>query len=239
MRGERSARLECRRSGDEIWRTCTRSILLIVNRDIPSATVARLPIYLRSLGDLGASEGTCSSDRLAEIAGVNPAQVRKDLSHLGTRGTRGVGYKVAELLVELRAALGLTQGYAVAVVGAGNLGTALANYKGFEPWGFQLSAVFDSEKSKIGDPGDGLVVEDIEDLDRIVKERRIVIGIVATPTEAAQDVADRLVAAGIKSILNLAPAVLRVPEDVEVRRVDLSTELQILTFHLSKTELVS
>jgi redox-sensing transcriptional repressor len=209
-----------------------------VNREIPSATVARLPVYLRSLNDLGPDEPTCSSDRLAEIAGVNPAQVRKDLSYLGTHGTRGVGYKVADLLVQLREALGLTHGYAVAIVGAGNLGSALSNYRGFEPWGFQLAAVIDIDEAKIGQPVDGLVVEDLADLDDIVAERRIVIGIVATPTEAAQQVADRLVAAGIKSILNFAAAVLRVPEDVEVRRVDLSTELQILTFHLSKTELV-
>ena len=141
--------------------------------------------------------------------------------------------------MQLREALGLTHGYAVAVVGAGNLGTALSNYRGFEPWGFQLAAVFDADQDKIGAPVDGLVVEDIENLAAIVAERRIAIGIVATPTEAAQDVADRLVAAGIKSILNFAPAVLRVPEGVEVRRVDLSTELQILTFHLSKIDLVS
>lgn len=210
-----------------------------MNRDIPAATVARLPVYLRSLGDLGPAEPTCSSDRLAEIAGVNPAQVRKDLSYLGSHGTRGVGYKVADLLKQLREALGLTHGYAVAIVGAGNLGTALSNYRGFEPWGFDLAAVFDADRSKIGRPVDGLIVEDIETLAEVVAERGIVIGIVATPTESAQDVADRLVAAGVKSILNFAPAVLRVPEGVEVRRVDLSTELQILTFHLTNTELVS
>ncbi len=201
--------------------------------------MARLPVYLRALGDLSPKEPTCSSDRLAEIAGVNPAQVRKDLSYLGTHGTRGVGYKVADLLVELREALGLTHGYAVAIVGVGNLGTALSNYRGFEPWGFRLAAVFDVDEAKVGTPLAGLVVEDLADLADIVTDRGIAIGIVATPTGAAQDVADRLVAAGIKSILNFAPAVLRVPEGVEVRRVDLSTELQILTFHLSKTELVS
>lgn len=210
-----------------------------MNRDIPAATVARLPVYLRSLGDLAATDTTCSSERLAEIAGVNPAQVRKDLSHLGTHGTRGVGYNIADLLGQLRMALGLTHGYNVAIVGAGNLGTALSNYRGFEAWGFHLAAVFDADPEKIGTPVDGLVVEDIGSLDEIVGEREIVIGIVATPTESAQDVADRLVAAGVKSILNFAPAVLRVPEGVSVRRVDLSTELQILTFHLSNAELTA
>lgn len=209
-----------------------------VNRDIPAATVARLPVYLRSLGDLAPTETTCSSDRLAEIAGVNPAQVRKDLSYLGSHGTRGVGYNIADLLGQLRAALGLTHGYQVAIVGAGNLGTALSNYHGFEAWGFQLAAVLDADPDKIGTPVDGLVVEDIETLPEVVAERRIVIGIVATPAEAAQGVADRLVDAGIKSILNFAPAVLRVPEGVVVRRVDLSTELQILTFHLANAELI-
>ena len=209
-----------------------------MNRDIPAATVARLPVYLRSLGDLAPTEATCSSDRLAEIAGVNPAQVRKDLSYLGTQGTRGVGYNVADLLGQLRAALGLTHGYQVAIIGAGNLGTALSNYHGFEAWGFQLAAVFDTDPQKIGTRVDGLDVEDIATLADVVAERGIVIGIVATPAESAQDVADRLVEAGVKSILNFAPAVLRVPEGVAVRRVDLSTELQILTFHLSNTELV-
>ncbi len=209
-----------------------------MNRDIPAATVARLPVYLRSLADLAPTETTCSSERLAEIAGVNPAQVRKDLSHLGSHGTRGVGYNIADLLGQLRTALGLTHGYQVAIVGAGNLGTALSNYRGFEAWGFHLAAVFDVDPDKIGAPVDGLFVEDIESLATVVADRQIVIGIVATPTGSAQDVADRLVAAGVKSILNFAPAVLRVPQDVAVRRVDLSTELQILTFHLSNAELV-
>ncbi len=205
----------------------------MINKAIPEATVSRLPVYLRSLGDLPATQATCSSEQLASIAGVNSAQVRKDLSHLGSHGTRGVGYNVAELRAQLRQALGLTQGYSVALIGAGNLGTALANYGGFEVWGFEVNAVLDADADKVGRIVGGRPIEKLESLEEIVNERGISIAILATPAAAAQDVADRVVRAGIKSILNFAPAVLQVPQGVEVRRVDLSTELQILTFHLS------
>lgn len=204
----------------------------MVNRAIPDATVSRLPVYLRSLGDLPATQETCSSEQLASIAGVNSAQVRKDLSHLGSHGTRGVGYNVGELRAQLRQALGLTQGYSVALIGAGNLGTALANYGGFEAWGFEVKAVLDADGEKVGRIVGGRPIEKLENLEEIVGQRGISIAILATPAAAAQDVADRVVRAGIKSILNFAPSVLQVPDGVEVRRVDLSTELQILTFHL-------
>ena len=203
-----------------------------MNRAIPDATVSRLPVYLRSLGDLPATQETCSSEQLASIAGVNSAQVRKDLSHLGSHGTRGVGYNVAELRAQLRQALGLTQDYSVALIGAGNLGSAMANYGGFEAWGFEIKAVLDADGEKVGRIVGGRPVEKLEDLEDIVSARGISIAIIATPAAAAQDVADRVTRSGIRSILNFAPSVLQVPEDVEVRRVDLSTELQILTFHL-------
>lgn len=164
---------------------------------------------------------------------MNSAQVRKDLSHLGSHGTRGVGYNVAELRYQLRQALGLTHGYAVVLIGAGNLGRALANYAGFESWGFSIAALVDADADKMGRHVGDLTVENLDDLESIVNSRNVSIGIIATPAEAAQDVADRLTRAGVRSILNFAPAVLHVPEGVEVRRVDLSTELQILTFHLS------
>ena len=205
----------------------------MTNRAIPGATVSRLPVYLRSLVDLPAGQETCSSEQLASIAGVNSAQVRKDLSHLGSHGTRGVGYNVAELRSQLRRALGLTQSYSVVLIGAGNLGSALANYGGFDAWGFEVAAVVDSDEQKLGLPLGGLQVESLNDLEQIVRDRGVSIAIIATPTEAAQDVADRVTRAGVRSILNFAPAVLQVPADVKVRRVDLSTELQILTFHLS------
>lgn len=196
--------------------------------------MSRLPIYLRCLGDIPSSQATCSSEQLAFIAGVNSAQVRKDLSYVNAQGVRGVGYNIGDLRTRLRQALGLNQGYKVAIVGAGNLGRALSNYGGFTGWGFEVVAIFDTDRSKIGMVLNDLVVESLEDLERVVNERDVRIGIIATPADAAQEVADRFTEAGIRSILNFAPAVLRRPEGVEVRRVDLSTELQILTFHLQQ-----
>jgi redox-sensing transcriptional repressor len=203
-----------------------------VKTSIPTATVARLPLYLRCLGDLTPGQATCSSTELATNAGVNSAQVRKDLSYLNVSGVRGVGYSVDELREQLSTALGLKQGYAVAIVGAGNLGTALSNYGGFAAWGFTVAGVFDIDDAKVGKEVGGHVVRSLADLEEIVRQRSIAIGIVATPARAAQQVADRFIAAGLRSILNFAPTVLQVPDGVSVRRVDLSTELQILTFHL-------
>jgi redox-sensing transcriptional repressor len=174
---------------------------------------------------------TISSEGLAEAAGVNSAKVRKDLSYLGSYGTRGVGYDVEYLIYQISRELGLTQDWNCVIVGVGNLGRALANYRGFGERGFRVSALVDIDESKIGKPVDSMVVEDFADLERIVKEREISIGIVATTAGAAQDAADRLVSAGVKSILNFAPTVLQVPDDVSLRKVDLSIELQILSFY--------
>ena len=201
-------------------------------RAIPEATVARLPLYLRSLVDMTArGMQTISSEGLAEAAGVNSAKVRKDLSYLGSYGTRGVGYDVEYLIYQISRELGLTQDWNCVIVGVGNLGRALANYRGFGERGFRVSALVDIDETKIGKPVDSMVVEDFADLERIVKEREISIGIVATTAGAAQDAADRLVSAGVKSILNFAPTVLQVPDDVSLRKVDLSIELQILSFY--------
>ncbi len=201
-------------------------------RAIPEATVARLPLYLRSLVDM-TERGmqTISSEGLAEAAGVNSAKVRKDLSYLGSYGTRGVGYDVEYLIYQISRELGLTQDWNCVIVGVGNLGRALANYRGFGERGFRVSALVDIDESKVGEPVDSMVIEDFADLERIVKEREISIGIVATTAGAAQDAADRLVSAGVKSILNFAPTVLQVPDDVSLRKVDLSIELQILSFY--------
>ena len=190
------------------------------------------PVYLRALTVL-AEEGvdTVSSEALAASAGVGSAKLRKDLSHLGSYGTRGVGYDVEYLIYQISRELGLTQDWNCVIVGVGNLGRALANYRGFSERGFRVSALVDIDETKIGEPVDSMVVEDFADLERIVKEREISIGIVATTAGAAQDAADRLVSAGVKSILNFAPTVLQVPDDVSLRKVDLSIELQILSFY--------
>jgi redox-sensing transcriptional repressor len=171
---------------------------------------------------------------MAALAGVNSAQVRKDLSFLGSHGTRGVGYAVLELRSQLRRALGLIVDYAVIIVGAGNLGTALSNYGGFETWGFAVVAIVDADPAKIGTEVAGIKVESIDKLEHIVAERSVEIAIIATPSRVAQDMANRVTGAGVRSILNFAPAVLDVPAGVKVRRVDLSTELQILTYHLQQ-----
>lgn len=203
-----------------------------VRNVVPGATISRLPVYLRALNDFPKTQTTCSSEQLANLAGVNSAQVRKDLSYLGTHGTRGVGYDIDQLRIQLRKQLGLDREYGVVIVGGGNLGSALGNYGGFSPWGFEIKAVVDADPRKLGTVIAGLEVEPLEDLEKIVREREIAIAIIATPAAAAQEVANRVISAGVRSILNFAPTVIDANEDVEVRRVDLSTELQILTYHL-------
>ena len=194
--------------------------------------MGRLPIYLRALVDIAESGATTvSSDSLAEAAGVNSAKVRKDLSHLGSYGTRGVGYDVAYLIHQVRRELGLTQHWAIVIVGIGNLGHALANYKGFAERGFRVAALVDADAAKVGEVVGGLPVRHIDELPQLVRENDIAIGVVATPANVVQDVADLMVAAGIRSILNFAPAVIAVPPGVSVRKVDLAIELQILAFY--------
>ncbi|GFJ91097.1 redox-sensing transcriptional repressor Rex [Phytohabitans rumicis] len=181
--------------------------------DLPEATVARLPEYLRALHNLAeAGNDTVSSEGLAAAAGVNSAKLRKDLSHLGSYGTRGVGYDVALLIEQIEYVLGLHQRRAVALVGVGNLGHALAGYAGFGSRGFRIAALFDADPSRVGERINGLVVQHIEDLPEIAAAESIAIGVIATPAAAAQSVADQLVAAGVTSILNFAPCVLSVPE---------------------------
>lgn len=201
-------------------------------RRIPEATVARLPVYLRTLLDIrDDGTDTVSSERLAELAGVNAAKVRKDLSWLGSYGTRGVGYDVDQLLLEISRELGLTRDWPVAIVGVGNLGAALANYGGFGDRGFPVAALVDVDRAKVGSVVAGHEVHHIDDLDGLVADRGIAIGIIATPSIGAQDVADRLVAAGVTSILNFAPAVVTVPDNTTLRKVDLALELQVLSFY--------
>ena len=194
--------------------------------------MARLPLYLRALHGLAETgRGTVSSEALATAAGVNSAKVRKDLSHLGSYGTRGVGYDVTELVQHISNALGLTQRWSVVIVGVGNLGHALAGYGGFASRGFRIAALLDADSGRVGAEVAGIRVRHMDDLDDVVRTDGVSIGVIATPAEAAQEVCDRLVAAGVTSILNFAPAVLQVPYGVDVRKVDLSIELQILSFH--------
>ena len=202
------------------------------DRAIPEATVGRLPIYLRSLVEMAErGAATVSSGDLAEAAGVNSAKVRKDLSYLGSYGTRGVGYDVAYLIHQVRRELGLTQDWPVLIAGAGNLGHALSNYKGFTARGFRIVAIVDNSKGKVGERIGSIIVEHIDRLGQICRREDVAIGVICTPAAAAQEVADRMVAAGIRSILNFAPAVIAVQDSVSVRKVDLSIELQILAYY--------
>jgi redox-sensing transcriptional repressor len=192
-------------------------------------------VYLRVLyacADQGIA--TVSSEELAAAAGVNSAKLRKDLSHLGSYGIRGVGYDVEYLVYQVSRALGLTQSWSVVIVGAGNLGHALANYGGFLTRGFRISAILDSDQSLVGRQIGTVTVRHVSDLESVVTGNNVAIGVIATPAGAAQMVCDRLVAAGVTSILNFAPLVLNVPDGVDVRKVDLSIELQILAFHAQR-----
>ncbi|MGE9807386.1 MULTISPECIES: redox-sensing transcriptional repressor Rex [unclassified Janibacter] len=203
-----------------------------VRRGIPDATVARLPGYLRALNSL-ASQGisSVSSEELAEVSGVRSAKLRKDLSQLGSYGVRGVGYDVANLSLEISRELGLTQDWPVVIIGMGNLGRALADYSGFATRGFQIVALLDRDESVIGEKIGALTVQPMSVLSELADAGRVSIGVITTPAASAQVVCDALVEAGVGSVLNFAPCVLSVPAGVEVRKVDLSTELQILAFH--------
>ena len=201
-------------------------------RRIPEAALSRLPLYLRVLGEL-ADDAThqVSSDQLAELTGMNAAKVRKDLSYLGSYGTRGVGYDVAFLTYQIQRELGLNHDWPIVIVGAGNLGQALANYGGFTERGFSIAGVFDTDSTKIGGVVGGARVRHLDDLTQVVQAKNVSIGVLATPGETAQEAANRLVRAGVGSILNFAPVVLSVPRGVSVRKVDLAGELQILSYY--------
>jgi redox-sensing transcriptional repressor len=203
---------------------------------IPDATVSRLPMYHRSLLSLTARGVLLvSSEELAEASGVSSAKLRKDLSFLGSYGTRGVGYEVEFLLYQIARALGLTQVWPVVIVGIGNLGNALAGYPGFASRGFSVVGLFDTDPNRVGETvtvaGKEITVTDISKLPQVVLSSGASIGVIATPEAAAQEVCDLMVRNGITSILNFAPVLIEVPTGVDVRRVDLATELQILAFH--------
>jgi redox-sensing transcriptional repressor len=198
---------------------------------IPEATVARLAVYLRVLtGLVDGGRSSVSSGELASAAGVNPAGLRKDLSHLGPCGVRGVGYDVATLRDRIARVLGVEESRACVLVGIGNLGTALADYAGFGSRGFRFVGLFDAAPSRIGQRIGGQPVRPMAELDEVVAAAGATIGVIATPAEVAPAVCDRLTAAGVRSILNFAPVALSAPLGVDVRQVDLSVELQVLAF---------
>jgi redox-sensing transcriptional repressor len=202
---------------------------------IPEMTVRRLSIYLRCLAQLD-EDGvkTVSSQELAERFHLNSAQVRKDLAYFGEFGIRGIGYYVANLRAELSRLLGLDREWRVVLVGFGNLGSALFHYRGFARQGFRIAAIVDDDPAKSGRVVDGLAILASSELPRVVKQHTIQIGVIAVPAEAAQSVAERLVAAGVRAILNFAPARLKVPREVRLQNVDLSIELENLSFHLAQ-----
>ncbi|MEU6700402.1 redox-sensing transcriptional repressor Rex [Pseudonocardia sp. NPDC046786] len=204
-------------------------------RPVPEATVSRLAVYLRVLGELR-EQGveTVSSEELAGASGVNSAKLRKDLSYLGSYGVRGVGYDVASLQGRLQGELGMDHRQSVALVGVGNLGHALAGYAGFAGRGFPVSALFDVEPDLVGIDINGIRVRHVREIPDVCAAHGVTIGMIATPGPAAQNVCDLLVGGGVQSILNFAPVLLQVPDDVEVRKVDLSVELQVLAFHVAR-----
>ncbi len=203
---------------------------------IPEMTVRRLSVYTRCLLTLE-EDGvkTVSSQELAERFNLNSAQVRKDLAYFGEFGVRGIGYYVSGLKAELQRILGLDREWPVALIGFGNLGSALFHYRGFGRQGFRIAAIFDDDPSKIGRDTSGVPIVATAQLAREIKARGIQIAIVAVPAEGAQAVTDQLVAAGIRAILNFAPTRIRVPREVRLKDVDLSIELETLSFYLAKS----
>jgi redox-sensing transcriptional repressor len=206
---------------------------------ISELTTNRLSVYLRCLNALDAADvKTISSKELAEQFHLNAAQIRKDLAYFGEFGIRGVGYYVKELRQHLRQILGLDRRLKVAIMGAGNLGLALADYPGFRREGFEIVALFDAEREKIGQRSrTGVRIHDIQDLRAIVRRDRIGIAVIAVPADSAQPVVDAVVAAGIKAILNFSPGTLKVPASVKLKSVDLTVSLESLSFFLAQGEM--
>ncbi len=203
--------------------------------ELPRATVVRLPRYLRLLDDISRSRETVNSDQLAEAAGANAANVRRDLSYLDFHGVRGVGYSVTELRDRIRRELGIAFRRNVAIVGAGNLGRALANYGGLSRRGFDVVAVYDKDDAAIGSAIGRLSVRNVQKLTDDCSNGDFDRAILAVPAVAAQQVTDQLVKAGIETILNFAPVRVGVPDTVTVRQVDLSMELQVLSYYGRRT----
>jgi len=206
------------------------------NEQVSELTTNRLSVYLRCLTQLeAAGVDTISSQSLAEQFHLNAAQIRKDLAYFGEFGVRGVGYYVKDLKRHLRKILGLDRKLRVAVMGAGNLGLALADYPGFRREGFEIVALFDVADTKIGDASRGGVpIFDIRDLKKIVRRERIDIAVIAVPAESGQPVLEQVAAAGVKAVLNFSPGTLKAPPGVKLKSVDLTVSLESLSFHLAR-----
>jgi redox-sensing transcriptional repressor len=210
---------------------------LLAVRRIADSTVRRLSLYLRFLEE-SSQRGlvTISSDELARRGGTTSAQVRKDLSFFGSFGKRGLGYSVPELTESLREILGLRKDWQVIIVGAGKIGTALAQYRGFRQRGFRVVAVYDRDPKKIGTRWDSLTVRDMAQIERDIETEHPDIAVLTTPADEAQGVVDRLVAAGIRAVLNFAPVQLHVPADVTLKNVNMAMELEGLSFALTNRD---
>ena len=206
-------------------------------RRIADSTVRRLSLYLRFLEE-STNRGlvTISSDELARRGGTTSAQVRKDLSFFGSFGKRGLGYSVPELTESLREILGLRRDWQVIIVGAGKIGTALAQYRGFRQRGFRVTAVYDRDPKKIGTRWDTLTVRDMAEIERDIAKEHPDIAVLTTPAEEAQVVVDRLVSAGMRALLNFAPVQLQVPPDVTLKNVNMAMELEGLSFALTNRD---
>lgn len=203
-------------------------------RKVAESTIRRLSLYLRLLEEFeGQGIATVSSGALAARGGTTSAQVRKDLSFFGSFGKRGLGYPVLDLVSHLRSILGLDRRYRVAMIGAGKIGSALVQYRGFKARGFDIVAIFDVDPAKIGREWNGLTVRDIRSLEDVLKAQPVDMAVVVTPAEAAQPLADRLVGLGVHAILNFAPVQITVPDEVVVKTVNLALELETLSYALT------
>lgn len=206
-----------------------------MTKEIPDIVIGRLPVYLRELTRLAEEENkiNTSSHELGKRLGISSAQIRKDLSHFGEFGKQGTGYHISYLVEQLREILHLTAEWQVAVVGAGFLGHALANYRGFQYRGFNITHIFDSDPKKIGEDMNGLTVQDVADLEEVISANNIKVAIIVVPVSKAQETTDRLVAAGVRAILSYAPINLEVPDGVVVSYSDPVVQLQRMTYYLS------
>jgi len=208
-------------------------------KNIPSVTINRLSIYHRCLEKLienidKRKPKYISSSKIAEMTGINSAQIRKDLAYFGEFGKRGIGYPLIDLIRELKKILGLDRKWSVIIAGAGNLGKALVKYKGFQKRGFIIKGIFDNSSLKIGKKLGHIFIYDIKEIEKFIQVEKINIGIIVVPADSAQEVADKMVAGGIKAILNFAPVHIALPPEIKIHNVDLSIELEGLTYYLSQ-----